>query len=247
VLRFGSSVTDPTVPIDPDDPDEHQMNAPRRHVDGRQTGRIDDTLPSLPPWFFARSDSRPDAEFYAMDRFVTHIDAGAIAAVGALYRELGLDGDVLDLCSSWVSHFDPPPAYLVALGMNEAELAANPAAAEWLVQDLNVEPTLPFADRSFDAVTCCVSIDYLVRPVEVLAEAARVLRPGGHVVITFSNRCFPTKAIRGWLATDDRGRCAIVDLYVRAAGGFDTPTVQHRNPDVLGDPLYAVWARRAPG
>ena len=63
--------------------------------------------------------------------------------------------------------------------MNAAELAANPALAEHVVHDLNVDPALPFADASFDDVTCCVSVDYLVRPVEVFGEVARVLRPGG--------------------------------------------------------------------
>lgn len=198
----------------------------------------------FPNGFFDRTDESPDPAFYAMDRFVTHIDDGAIAAVGALYGELGLTGDVLDLCASWISHFDPPPDNLVALGMNANELSANPAASSWVVHDLNADPSLPFGDETFDAVTCCVSIDYLVQPVQVLADVARVLRPGGHVVITFSNRCFPTKAIRGWLASDDRGHCAIVDTYVRLAGGYDEPVVQHRNASSWGDPLYAVHARR---
>jgi len=111
------------------------------------------------------------------------------------------------------------------------------------VRDLNVEPVLPFGDGSFDAVTCCVSIDYLTRPLEVFAEAARVLRPGGAFVCTFSNRCFPTKAIRGWLSTDDEGHCAIVSAYFELTAGFDAPVAQLRNPGAAGDPLYAVWAR----
>ncbi len=200
----------------------------------------------FPAGFFARADESADERFYALDRFVTHIDDDAIAAVGALYRELGLDGDVLDLCSSWISHFDPPPPRLVALGMNAAELAANPAAGEWIVRDLNADPTLPFDDRSFDAATCCVSVDYLTRPLEVFAEVARVLRPGGTFVLTFSNRCFPSKAIRGWLATDDRGHCAIVAAYVEATPGLGDPVVQHRNPGATGDPLFAVWAPATP-
>lgn len=200
----------------------------------------------FPPGFFDRADPSDDARFYAFDRFVTHIDDAAIAAVTDLYRELALQGDVLDICSSWVSHFDPPPARLVALGMNEAELAANPAAAEHLVHDLNADPTLPFPDASFDAATCCVSVDYLTRPLEVFDEVARVLRPGAPFVCTFSNRCFPTKAIRGWLSTDDRGRCTIVAAYFDATPGFDAPIAAHRNPGAAGDPLYAVWARRSP-
>ena len=149
------------------------------------------TLPPFPPSFFDRADESSDIRFYAVDRLLTHIDDGAIAAVTELYDELGLTGEVLDLCSSWISHFSTPPRRLVALGMNATELAANDAAAEWLVHDLNVDPSLPFADASFDAVTCCVSVDYLTRPLEVFAEVARVLRPSGSFACTFSNRCFP--------------------------------------------------------
>ena len=204
-----------------------------------------------PAWFFDRDDPTPDDRFYGSARLVTHIDDGAIAAIAALDAELGVDTGtrVLDLMSSWVSHLRSAPAELVVLGMNAAELAANPMATERVVQDLNVDPALPFADASFDAVLCCVSVDYLVRPVEVLTEAARVLRPGAPVVLTFSNRCFPTKAIHGWLATDEPGRCAIVADYVRRAGGFAEPEVSLRTPArrlYRGDPLYAVVARRLP-
>lgn len=95
------------------------------------------------------------------------------------------EGRVLDLMSSWVSHLPRKPSGgLVALGMNAVELAANPMADQVVVQDLNIDPSLPFEDASFDAVLCCVSIDYLVCPVEVLREAARVLRPRGVVVLT---------------------------------------------------------------
>jgi SAM-dependent methyltransferase len=220
-------------------------------------GTAFDPSARFPDGFFDRADESPDAAFYAFDRFVTHLDAGAIAAVGALYRDLGLDGDVLDICSSWISHFDPAPARLVVVGMNERELAANPAATDRHVVDLNLRPTLPFDARTFDAVTCCVSVDYLTRPIEVFAEVARVLRPGGVFVCTFSNRCFPTKAIRGWLHTDDRGHVAIVEAYfelatewLRAHGAgidYDTPVAEHRNPTSPGDPLYAVWARTSIG
>ena len=198
-----------------------------------------------PVGFFDRHDGGDDADFYAPPRLVTHIDDGAIAAVSELYDELGvLDGRVLDLMSSWVSHLSKKPSGgLVALGMNTVELQANPMADQVFVQDLNVDPRLPFDDASFDAVVCCVSIDYLVHPVQVLREAARVLRPGGVVVLTFSNRCFPTKAVRGWLSTDDDGRVAIVRAYLEQAG-FEVVTTALRTKRRLGrDPLYGAWAR----
>jgi SAM-dependent methyltransferase len=202
---------------------------------------------AFPPGFFDRADPADDAGFYAPTRLVTHIDEAAIRAVGDLYRELGLDGTVLDLMGSWVSHFLVPPASLTVLGMNASELAANRDATATVVHDLNADPRLPFGDASFDAAVCCVSVDYLVRPVEVFADVARVVRPGGYFVTTFSNRCFPTKAIRGWLLTSDEQHCEIVAEYFRRAGGWDEPTAELRTPlDHPGDPLYAVRARRTP-
>ncbi|WP_300007575.1 methyltransferase domain-containing protein [Pseudonocardia sp.] len=198
----------------------------------------------FPPGFFDRSDPSPDTAFYAPPRFVTHIDDRAIAAVGALYAELGLDGDVLDLCASWVSHFTAAPRRLVGLGMNADELAANPMLASHVVRDLNADPTLPFDDAGFDDAVCCVSVDYLVDPVAVFGEVARVLRPGGRFVVTFSNRCFPTKAIRGWLAADDEGRLQIVNAFFVVSGGFGQVRGGLRTPPGRGDPLYAVWATR---
>jgi SAM-dependent methyltransferase len=93
---------------------------------------------------------------------------------------------------------------------------------------------------------CCVSVDYLTRPIEVFTEVARVLRPGGPFVCAFSNRCFPTKAIRGWLYADDERRCEIVEQYFRLAGRWDEARSQRRTPaSDPGDPLLAVWAHRA--
>lgn len=202
----------------------------------------------FPPGFFDRVDASNDADFYATPRLVTHIDDGAITAVGALYDELGLAGtDVVDLMGSWISHFRPTarPRYLAVLGMNAYELANNPMADETVVHDLNADPRLPFDDASFDHATCCVSVDYLTRPVEVFRDVARVLRPGGRFVVTFSNRLFPTKAIRGWFQTDDEGHCEIVRMYFARAGRFAPATVERRTPITsLGDPLYAVHAVR---
>jgi len=211
---------------------------PPTHPDGPDGG--------FPTGFFDRVDAGDDAAFYGPDRFVTHIDAGAIAAVGAVYRELGVGGRVLDLMSSWVSHLLDPPDELVVLGMNARELAANAAATSRVVRDLNADPALPFPDARFDAATCCVSVDYLVRPLDVFREVRRVLVPDGIFVCTFSNRCFPTKAIRGWLASDDEARCAIVSAYFERSGGWSEPHAALRTPPgARGDPLWAVWARRS--
>ena len=203
--------------------------------------------PRYPPDAFRRLDEAPDAAFYAAPRFVTHIDAGAIAAVTQLYREhLPAGGAVLDLMSSWVSHLPMDVSYgrVTGLGMNADELTANPRLDGWVVHDLNAEPRLPFAEGAFDGATCCVSIDYLVQPVAVLRDLARVLRPGAPLVVTVSTRRFPTKVIALWEALDDAGHARLVEQYLREAGGWDAVIAFDRSPGT-GDPLWAIVAHRA--
>ncbi len=203
----------------------------------------------LPEEAFRRYDESPDEEFYRLPRFVTHIDDRAIAAVTQLYRELfSPGGSILDLMSSWVSHLPPEVAYrhVVGLGMNEAELRRNERLDEFVVQNLNTNPRLPFGDAEFDGVGICVSIDYLTRPVEVLREVGRVLKAGSPTVITFSNRCFPTKAITIWHRLDDRGHMHLVERYLREAGTFDNIRSLDRSPRRLfTDPLFAVIGESA--
>lgn len=90
-----------------------------------------------------------------------------------------------------------------------------------VVHDLNKDPSLPFPDASFDAVTCAVSVDYLTKPLEVFREIHRVLKPGGRAAMSFSNRCFPTKAVAVWTATGDEGEghvCVGLGCPVRCSG-----------------------------
>ena len=121
---------------------------------------------------------------------------------------------------------------------------ANPRLDGWVVHDLNAEPRLPFVEGTFDGATCCVSIDYLVQPVAVLRDLARVLRPGAPLVVTFSNRRFPTKVIALWEALDDAGHARLVEQYLREAGGWDAVIALDRSPGT-GDPLWAIVAHRA--
>ncbi len=94
-------------------------------------------------------------------------------------------------------------ATVVGLGMNAAEMSDNPQLDSFVVHNLNREPALPFPDASFDAVVCAVSVQYLTRPVEVFTDVRRVLVAGAPLIVSFSNRCFPTKAVAVWLANGD--------------------------------------------
>jgi len=205
----------------------------------------DNLLTSLPPHAFARRDEAPDQEFYRFERLVTHIDPAAVAAVTQLYRQFfPAGGAVLDLMSSWVSHLPAEVQYgrVAGLGMNARELSQNPSLTDRLVHNLNEQPRLPYADGEFDAAGICVSVQYLTQPAAVFAELARVLRPGAPLVVTFSNRCFPDKAVYAWQALDDRGHVALVQQYF-AAGGFG-PTEVHVHQPKYSDPLFGIVGRR---
>jgi SAM-dependent methyltransferase len=129
--------------------------------------------------------------------------------------------------------------------MNAEEMADNPQLTRAVVHDLNRDPRLPFGDAEFDGAMCAVSVQYLLHPVRVFREVARVLRPGAPFVVAFSNRCFPTKAVAIWLSLLDEGHGELVRGYFRAAGTFGDVREETRSPDGYGDPLYAAWARRA--
>ncbi|WP_018934921.1 methyltransferase domain-containing protein [Thioalkalivibrio sp. ALJ24] len=243
------------------------------HPEGREgspvdvTGRLTERGPGMqarwrgvPTDFWSggaceREDPADDAAFYARPRMVHHLDATARAGVAALYAALVPPGArVLDLMASWASHLDgvAEPEAVVGLGMNREELAANPLLNQALVQDLNTHPRLPFPADSLDAVVCTASVEYLTRPGAVFASVREVLRPGGVFVVTFSDRCFPTKAIAVWERLFDFERMGLVLDRFLEAGFVDPATFSLRglprpaDDPYAGrldhaDPVFAVW------
>lgn len=188
-----------------------------------------------------------DDRFYRSPRFVHHVDDAFREQLTDLYREvLDAGDDVFDAMSSWVSHLpeDLELGTVVGHGMNAEELDANDRLDRWFVRNLNESQSLPLDDAAFDAVLVAVSVQYLQHPEPVFAEFARILRPGGVLVVSFSNRMFPQKAIRAWRNSDMDGRAALVRDYVDATGAFAESAV-HAATDPGRDPFYAVVAPRA--
>ena len=201
----------------------------------------------FPPDFFRRMDESPDTDFYREPRFVTHIDDATIAALTQVYRELIPPGSrVLDLMSSWVSHLPPEVHYerVTGLGLNLQELERNPRLTDFVVHDVNATPELPFPDESFDAVVNAVSIQYLTRPVEIIASVRRVLKSGGIHVIATSHRLFPTKAVAVWQSIAPQERLRLIGAYFQFARGWDEPRFLDRSP-AAADPLWIVFALRS--
>lgn len=191
---------------------------------------------------FARVDPSDDGVFYSLDRKVTHIEGGAIEALRQYYGSIIPAGArVLDLMSSWRSHLPAGLGPVTGLGMNAAEMADNPAlTGGFIVHDLNRQPRLPFRAAAFDACVCSVSVQYLIRPIEVWAEVRRVLQPGGPCAVSISNRCFPTKAILLWRATADGDHVQLVSRYLAEAGFDRVGAAALESPD---DPVWVVAGR----
>jgi hypothetical protein len=202
-------------------------------------------------------DGTNDLDFYSYPRFVTHVDESFIDRLTNLYRErLKPNTRIFDMMSSWVSHLPDEMKFphVEGHGMNEEELAKNPQLDHYFVQNLNQDPKFPLPDQDFDAVLNTVSIQYLQYPEAIFAEIYRILKPGGIVIVSFSNRMFYQKAIAAWRDGTDTSRIQLVKSYFQSVPGFSTPEViadRSTTPSFLqmlgigsADPFYAVIAER---
>jgi hypothetical protein len=208
---------------------------------------------------FRRADETQDADFYRRPRLVDHIDQTAQEMLSSLYTRFMEDEmRILDLMSSWHSHLPTGlrPRQVTGVGLNAEELRRNPALTEGIVQDLNINPRLPFADGSFDLALCALSVEYLTAPHRVFQEVARVLAPGGGLIVSFSNRWFPAKAIQLWACLHEFERMGLVlDYFTRSGQFVDLGTYSIRGlprpwsdryarQEPYSDPLYIVWGYR---
>jgi SAM-dependent methyltransferase len=221
-------------------------------------GRIEEFLNSGDA--FSRKDELDDSRFYARERFVEHLDAVALDTVEKLIDTLVVEKrpSILDLMAGWDSHIPNTvdADEVVGLGLNEKELSGNESLTEAVLHDLNKDPVLPFESDRFDVVLNTVSVDYLTQPFAVFREVARVLKPGGLFLVTFSNRMFPEKAVKIWRESSEPERVMLVEDFFRASGLFDKPGTfvskgkprpkddKYAHRGIPSDPVYAVYAEK---
>jgi 2-polyprenyl-3-methyl-5-hydroxy-6-metoxy-1,4-benzoquinol methylase len=90
--------------------------------------------------------------------------------------------------------------------------------AQFQVADASVR--LPFPDTSFDAITCIDAINHLPNRVHVIAECARLLKPGGRLLFT------DPITVTGPLTNSEISIRSSSGLYLFAPLGYDESVIQ---------------------
>lgn len=174
---------------------------------------------------FTRYDENDDGVFYRQPRLVTHIDDPSIARLTEYYTTvLPTKGKIMDMCTSWKSFYPlevkqaavGKELEVYGVGLNAEEMKLNGAMKEWRVLDLNKPPhdvRSGWGEEGrlkFDATTCVVSIDYLIKPLEVCRNLLDATNEGGKIHLIISNRCFPNKVVRRWMMLSEQQRLEFV-------------------------------------
>ena len=129
---------------------------------------------------------------------------------------------------------------------------------------------LPLRDGAFDAVFCIETLEHVADETQALAELRRILRPGGHVVLTVPNKwfLFETHGLRvgpvtgnripfiSWLPKAVHSRIAAARIYrlaevrrILLRAGFDDVRLDYVMPplDKVRSPRARTIMRRIVG
>ncbi len=198
---------------------------------------------------FTQASAEPDKSFWARQDLDSLMDMGARTAITALYRTaLPVGGRSLDLMCGAMSHLPEDATFqeFIGIDVNKAALQANPALTSFKEQDLNQDTSLPFDDASFDGALLCDGMAYLTKPQQVLEEIRRILRPGAPLIISFSDRFVPAKAVAIWQALEPEDRVRLTSALMQRAGFVELDTGEVVPPEDLTawqDTVHAVIGR----
>jgi SAM-dependent methyltransferase len=199
-------------------------------------------MPPTPPSDQAQASGLRIARHYSSEA-QAYRDLWAPVLVGLarwLLEELPLAEArrVLDLgcgVGALLPHLDrvAPRALIVGLDRTEAMVALGPRDFPLLVGDA---AELPFADGSFDAVVMAFMLFHLPRPTAGLAEAWRVLRPGGSVGLLTWGTERESRARSQWVEELDAEGAAEVAEKLSWHELVNTPQKVKRELEAAGFP-----------
>lgn len=203
---------------------------------------------------FQRLDPSDDARAWAGSG--TLLDAEADRQMGAMLSRVLKPGmRVLDLMSGRDSHIPESICGIevIGIGVDRDAMAANTRLSEYVVQDVNASPELPWPNHHFDAVIGSFAFEYLADPIHSIAELARLTRPGGGILFTFTDQFHPAKCIGIWNDLHPFERLGLVLEILRRNGDFsslhsETARFFPRPADdpeyarkLFSDTVYAAW------
>lgn len=122
--------------------------------------------------------------------------------------------DVLDLKRHWSGHGLDISSAAVNYARRLAKHKKIDARAEFSVGDI---ASLPFADSSLNLVIASEVIEHMPEPARVINEIARVLRPGGRLILTMPLESHTPAHIHALSGLDDlRSLCERAGLRLRS-------------------------------
>jgi SAM-dependent methyltransferase len=144
---------------------------------------------------------------------------------------------------SWLKPFAGPEGRVVGVDVESVHTYTRPPGIDYILGNMEA---VPLADRSFDVVLALDVLEHLDGDVEGLCEAARLMKPGGLLLLTVP--AFPSLWGRNDVVCHHRRRYTKRTLYdVFSRAGLPRPSIAYFNA-LLFAPIAGVrWTRRALG
>jgi len=181
---------------------------------------------------FYRPSDHPVVTLFARQR-IAHLEAiGALDGVATLL-DVGAG-------SGFSSRYYPPSIRVVACDYARGMLRGNPVRERVRC----AAGRLPFADRSFDAVSCWELLHHLDAPVEALREMARVARR--RLILFEPNRINPGHIVLGLTRASERQSLRFSPRHLRRLlRQADLVPARHERCGLVFPNVTPLWAARA--
>ena len=199
-------------------------------------------------------DESNDEYFYSDPKFVYHLDENFRSYLSYIYKnEINDNSTVVDLMSSWDSYLPKEKKYkkVIGHGLNKDELERNTILNSFWIQNFNLSQEIPLESKSIDYCLMVAAWQYLQYPENLTKEIARILKNGGKIIVSFSNRAFWHKAPNIWKSSTEEERLKYVRKVLISNGFYEPKIIKkfiNQNLNILPffnkDPFYCLIASK---